>query len=388
MQNERQSLEWYVFEQESGLRHIENNVKIFNSNSTPRASGQAVTSLHSQTSPTPIVLDYGYGIAVLKSNSPTEEQVDRFLNDGFIIIKNAFTKQKAVEWTANIWIRLGMDPNDKTTWDRERIHMPWHRRERVAEFAPKAWEAIQDLLGGEDRIDESSSTWGDSFIVNFGTDELERERESKPIHPHDLNNWHVDGDFFVHYLDSPEQALLVIPIFSDIQSGGGGTMICPDGIPLIGHYLAAHPEGVLPTGLSFTPSTSTYANREDDPGYWSHLKEIKRCQNFVEMTGEVGDVVLMHPLMLHSASKNYSRVPRIITNPPVALREPFNFARPDPKQYSLVELKTLKALGVDQLNYKITTERRKIVPARVATQNKVLEEEKQRLARVLNAIKN
>ncbi|KAG5715260.1 hypothetical protein E4T56_gene2999 [Termitomyces sp. T112] len=310
-----------------------------------------------------------------------QEQVDHFLNYGFIVIKGAFTKKKAAEWTANIWIRLGMDPNDKSTWDRERIHMPWHGRERVDEFAPKAWGAIQDLLGGEDRIDEKSSAWGDSFIINFGTEEL--EKETKRMEPQDLNNWHVDGDFFVHYLDSPEQALLVIPIFSDIQPGGGGTMICPDGIPLIAQYLAAHPEGVLPTGLSFTPSTSTYANREDDPGYWSHLKEVKRCQNFIEMTGEIGDVVLMHPLMLHSASKNYLRIPRIITNPPVTLREPFNFARSDPKEYSLVELKTLRALGVDLLNYKITGERRKIVPERATAQVKVLEEEKQRLARAL-----
>ena len=59
-----------------------------------------------------------------------------------------------------------------------------------------------------------------------------------------------------------------------------------------------------------------------------------------------GDVVLLHPLMLHSASKNHLRVPRVITNPPVALKAPFQFARNDPDEYSLVELKTLKALGL------------------------------------------
>ncbi|GLB36443.1 hypothetical protein LshimejAT787_0307310 [Lyophyllum shimeji] len=307
-----------------------------------------------------------------------QEQVDQFLNNGYVVIKNAFTKEKAAKWTANIWVRLGMDPNDKSTWDRERIHMPSHKRERVADFAPKAWEAIQDLLGGEDRIDEKCSTWGDSFIVNLGIDEL--ESMDKPIEPQDLDNWHVDGDFFVHYLDSPEQALLVIPIYSRIESGGGGTMISPDGIPLIAQYLAAHPEGVLPTGLSFTPSTSTCADPKDDPGYFSHLKEIKKCKKFVEVTGDIGDVVLMHPLMMHSASKNYTRIPRIITNPPVGLREPFNFTRDNPEEYSLVERKTLKALNVERLNFKPTTERRKVVPARVTVQNKVLELERRRLA--------
>lgn len=157
-------------------------------------------------------------------------------------------------------------------------------------------------------------------------------------------------------------------------------MICPDGIDLIANYLTEHPEGVLPTGLSFTPSTSKYENHQDHPEYWSHLKEIKKCNQFVEMTGDIGDVVLMHPLMLHSASKNYLRIPRVITNPPVSLKEPFNFNRKDPSTYSLVERKTLKALGVERFPFSITTERRRIVPARVLRQQKMMEDEKRRLA--------
>ena len=183
----------------------------------------------------------------------------------------------------------------------------------------------------------------------------------------------------MHYLDSPEQALLVIPIYSDIKPGGGGTFISPDSIGLIANYLAAHPEGVLPTELSFTPSTSQYTNPKDDPGYWSHLKEIKRCQRFAEMTGEIGDVVLLHPLMMHSASKNHLRIPRVIINPPVSLKEPFNFNREDPADYSLVERKTLDALGVDRYDFKITTERRRIVPARILIQQKMREDEMRRL---------
>ncbi|KAF8898416.1 hypothetical protein BD779DRAFT_1658674 [Infundibulicybe gibba] len=295
----------------------------------------------------------------------TPAQVEHFLQRGYVVIRDAFTKEKGAEWTKTIWTRLDMNPDDKMSWDRERIHMPVHRREDVATFAPKAWAAIQDLLGGEERIDQKSSTWGDGFIVNLGKPDTDTDNEVQ--HPHELNNWHVDGDFFVHFLDSPEQALLVIPIYSDIEPLGGGTMICPDGLTLIARYLAAHPEGVLPTGLSFTPSTSTYANHQDDPGYWSHLTEIKNCKEFVEITGSIGDVVLLHPLMLHSATRNYTRIPRIITNPPV-------------EDYSLVELKTLQALGVDKLEFKRTTERRMIVPKRMIMQNKMREEEERRLA--------
>lgn len=184
----------------------------------------------------------------------------------------------------------------------------------------------------------------------------------------------------VHYLDSPEQALLVIPIYADIKPRGGGTFISPDGLNMIAKYLFEHPEGVLPTGLSFTPANTKCEVYQDDPGYWSHLKEIQNCSRFVEMTGEAGDVILLHPLMLHSASKNRTRIPRIITNPPVGLKEPFKFKRSDPQDYSLVEKKTLKALGVSEFDFRITTERRTIVPKRLSGQAKVLEDEKRRLA--------
>jgi ectoine hydroxylase-related dioxygenase (phytanoyl-CoA dioxygenase family) len=157
-------------------------------------------------------------------------------------------------------------------------------------------------------------------------------------------------------------------------------MICPDGIDLIAKYLASHPEGVRPVGGAFAPSNSTYQDPKDDPGYWSHLDAVKRCSNFVELTGEVGDVVLMHPLMLHSASRNHLRIPRVITNPPVSLKQPFVFSRDNKDNYSLVEQKTLKALGVESFEVKITTERRNIVPARVAIQKKMEEEERKRLA--------
>ena len=82
-------------------------------------------------------------------------------------------------------------------------------------------------------------------------------------------------------------------------------MICLDGLDLIARYLADHPEGVIPNELTFVPSTNTLANPSENMGFWSHLQEVKKCERFVELTGEVGDVVLMHPLMLHSASKNY-----------------------------------------------------------------------------------
>ena len=113
-----------------------------------------------------------------------------------------------------------------------------------------------------------------------------------------------------------------------------------------------------------------------------YLDIINSCDDssFHEMTGEVGDVILLHPLMLHSASKNGRRLARIITNPPVSLKEPFNFSRTDPSEYSLVELKTIKDLGQENLvDWHITGKREMLVPDRLKRQAQMLKDEHRRL---------
>jgi hypothetical protein len=86
---------------------------------------------------------------------------------------------------------------------------------------------------------------------------------------------------------------------------------------------------------------------------------ISECHDFRETTGKAGDVVLMHPYMLHASSQNHSGIARFITNPPVALREPMNFNRENPADYSPVERCVLHALGVEKLDYHIEGERRR-----------------------------
>ena len=62
------------------------------------------------------------------------------------------------------------------------------------------------------------------------------------------------------------------------------------------------------------------------------------------------------------------------------LKEPMNFNRADPADFSLVELAVLKGLGVERLDFRPTAPRENIVPERDRIQAKLLEEEKARLA--------
>ncbi|GAB7365852.1 hypothetical protein MBLNU230_g7183t1 [Neophaeotheca triangularis] len=305
----------------------------------------------------------------------TQEEIDHFMQHGWLKLENCFTKQQSDDLIGTVWTRLGMSSTDKSTWHTERINMPAHNRFQASDFAPKAWTAICDLLGGEARIADYNKTWGDGLIVNLGTP----EGDGKDIGGHDLPGWHVDGDFFAHYLDSPEQGLLVIPLFTDIAPGGGGTMICPSAISKMAEHLHAHPEGVSPR---MTPrSENPNWEPENNLDWFCNLAKSMPSDVFVEATGKVGDIYLLHPLMLHSASNNKLRQLRIITNPPVSLKEPFDFDRQDESQYSIVEKKTIAALGGKKKTrgWKVTGQRDSIVPERLKKQNVMMEEEKRRL---------
>lgn len=303
----------------------------------------------------------------------TQEDVDHFMQHGWVKIEGCFTSKDADRMTDKLWTRLGMSPEDKSTWHTERINMPKHNEYQASEFAPKAWAAICDLVG-EDRVADYNRTWNDGLIVNLGTE----HGAGKDVHGSELTNWHVDGDFFVHFLDSPEQGLLVTPLFTDIVAGGGGTFICPAAIPKIAQHLHDHPEGVSPR---MTPRGAEGFAEEPGLKWYCDLAKSVPRDAFVEMTGKLGDVYLMHPLMLHSASNNKLRNLRIITNPPVSLNEPFDFNREDERQYSLVEKKTLAALGKERLpEWKVQGSRDRIVPARLKAQQAMMEQELRRLA--------
>lgn len=263
----------------------------------------------------------------------SEEQIQHFIQYGFIQLNDCFDKDFAYQWSEAAFERLGYDPKDPSTWDKPIVHLPANDWVSVPEFAPKAWSAMCELLGGEDRV-QDDARWGNGFIINFA---LGADRPWVPPSP-EAGGWHKDGDFFFHYLDSPEQGLLVIVVWRDMLHMGGGTFMACDSIKPVAEMLVEDR-----TGLH--PFTGGFGDK------------ITECHDFREATGKVGDVILMHPYMLHASSQNHSGKARFITNPPVALREPMNFNRANPADFSPVERTILHSLGVERLDYHIERDR-------------------------------
>jgi Phytanoyl-CoA dioxygenase (PhyH) len=286
----------------------------------------------------------------------TGEQARHFLERGFVTVRGAFDTASAQRWLDDAWIRFGYDRGDPGSWTEKRIHLARRSQVDARAFAPAAWRAAVELAGGEQRV-RLPWQWGDSFIANLGVG------GDRPWQPPSsaVGGWHKDGDFFRHFLDSPEQALLTLVLWTDMLHKGGGTFVAADSVPVVARFLADHAEGVLPGDFDFAGL-------------------ISQCRDFVEMTGQAGDVVLLHPYTLHTTSQNVLGAARIITNPALALREPMNFNRPNPGDFSLVEQAVLRGLGVEWLGFTPAAPREAVVPERVRRQQARAAAEDARLA--------
>src|SRR5262249_54896835 len=131
--------------------------------------------------------------------------------------------------------------------------------------------------------------------------------------------------------------------------------IACDSVGLVARYLADRPEGLLPGEL---PSAQL----------------VSQCREFLEITGGIGDVLLLHPFMLHSKSVNMLPKPRFLINPPVHLEEPLRFAREPGDPHSPVERAVLRALGTPSYDFKPAGPREAVVPARLQREKAMWEE--------------
>jgi hypothetical protein len=276
----------------------------------------------------------------------TPAERDHFIAHGFVHLRGCFPAGPgtlARRWVDDSWARSGVDPRDPASWPEAPVVLPRTAAVRVSEFAPRVHAAIADLLGGPELVKDPGLEWGDNFLINYAVGADAPWVPPGPAAPAG-QNWHIDGNWFRHFLDSPEQGLLGLVMWTDLVHRGGATFIAPDSVAGVARHLLAHPEGLEPDDFS-----------------WGEL--IGRASDFREVLGEAGDVVLIHPLVMHRGSQNQLRRLRVISNAVSSQREPLRFRRAD-GAYTPVERVILEALGESALDYAITGTREWLDPRR------------------------
>ena len=248
----------------------------------------------------------------------SESDIERFLRDGFTVVRDAFSRDVAAQGREFIWKRLGLSPDRPEAWIEPFIHI---RENYSAEpfcrvMNPRLRAAFDQLMGPERWIEHDRFGWWPILFPGFAT----------PPKP-DKFGWHVDGSNFHHRLTSKAQGLVTLFLFSDIGPGGGGTAMLLGSHRDVARILAdAEPEGL---------AYETLLERLPHPD----------LSKLVEATGAAGDVVLMHPFTIHAVNANSGNQVRIACNPQFQLREPMQLLRPD-GAYSAVERATRFALSL------------------------------------------
>jgi hypothetical protein len=244
----------------------------------------------------------------------TDKQVADFIEDGFLVLENAFDRDVALQCQDFLWSQIDQKKDDPSTWTEHMFRLKENYNQAPFDKIPnqRIDDAYADLAGEGRFISPKDFGW---WIVLF-------PGYYKPPWK-DLGGWHVDGSQFHHHLNSKDQGLLNLYMFSDVKPGGGGTAVWPGSHRATARMLReAEPQGLTPIEVC-----GPHPESED---------------KVVEAIGNAGDLVICHPFLRHSSSQNCTDTVRFACNPCVVLKEPMNF---DGKNPSAVELAIIDGLN-------------------------------------------
>ena len=193
--------------------------------------------------------------------------------------------------------RIGIDLDRPEQWTQPRVWLTEVMREPpYTDALTERFRSAVDQLVGPGRWEMTQDMgWWPIHFPGFD-------------HPPYGDDWHIDGDWFRHRVWSPEQALLNLFCFSTVEPGGGGTLLVEGSHHLAARVLwDAEPEGLQADG--FDEPLNSILDQNGWPGV-------------VEVVAEEGDVVLAHPLLLHSSNPNHGTRVRVMAQPTFSMIEP------------------------------------------------------------------
>ena len=255
----------------------------------------------------------------------TANQIDAFIDQGFIRIENAFSADTAAEGRTVLWKATQCDPNDPGTWTRPviRIEEMDHEPFKSAANTDILHNAFDQLVGKDNWLPRQ--TLG-TFPIRFPCKE-----------PAADTGWHVDASFpgedVNNYLDwrininSKGRALLMLFLFSDVSESDAPTIIRVRSHLDVAKIL--EPEGE--TGLSFMELAGK-------------LDSLPKREQALA-TGKAGTVYLCHPLIVHAAQDHRGSTAKFMAQPPLLPKNDFNIHGPG-EQLCAIEKAIVKGIGM------------------------------------------
>ena len=254
----------------------------------------------------------------------TAEEVQRFIEQGYLVVRGVFSRELAEQIIPMVWAELDADPNDSSIWTSPMVLL-----KKVLENPPCPQIHTERYLGAVDDLC-GPGQW--EATMGVGHWPILLSGFAKPPWRPPTDGWHVDIQLDHPRIDSPEFALINIELFSDIDPGGGGTTI------RLGSH--CHVARILEEA-----QRAGRINRRE-----LHLRTVSHTNHLpvVEVTGQPGDVLMMHPFAVHAVNSNTSDRPRVAAVKLIRLCNPMNLVREPQSDHSPVEQAIINALDQHQ----------------------------------------
>jgi|SRR5690606_20784803 len=254
----------------------------------------------------------------------TPEQIEAFIEHGYVKIEGAFSRRLANEARAILWRDTGCDPDDPGTWTKPVIRLGLYAQTPFIQAAnTRLLHLAFDQLVGSGRWMPRGNLG--TFPVRFPSD----------LDPGDTG-WHIDPSFGTDHEDflswranvtSKGRALLMLFLFSDVGADDAPTRL------RIGSHLDIA-RRLAPAGDEGLSLRELAAN--------GFAESAERPEALA--TGEAGTVYLCHPFLVHAAQPHRGTRPRFIAQPPLLPTSELVLDRPK-GDYSPVELAVRRALA-------------------------------------------
>lgn len=254
--------------------------------------------------------------------SLTSQQIQAFIDDGFVKLDNAFSADLAKQCRDELWRDIGLSPDKPEDWSEPVICIAAKASRPFIEAAnTAALHEAYDQLAGEGRWLAPQGLG--TFPIRFPS--------TKALND---DGWHIDVSFGTENPDfmawranvkSSGRALLMLFLLSEVGPDDAPTRIRRGSHAPIARELLPYGEaGATLRQLSANGYASTHAYAID------------------YATGGPGTVYLCHPFLVHAAQAHRGTRPRFMAQPPLLPKAEFDPALPP----SPVQIAIRKACGL------------------------------------------
>lgn len=245
----------------------------------------------------------------------SDQDISHFRAHGWLRISRAFDANAAATMRDAVWAALARDGiyrDQPESWTVERpAHLQQLKQDPVFRSVGNARlrAALDDLLNG--RPYPEPDNWGAVFLA------LPSDRPwCIPA-----GGWHIDAKYTSPLW--PPRGIKTFALLGDVAPRGGGTLFVSGSHRLVHRWFAENPpppgtrSGEMRKLLMAHPYIGAL-HTEGDPQariarFMDRAEDVDGIAlRIIEQTGEAGDILLAHPLLMHVATANNGAQPRFL----------------------------------------------------------------------------